>query len=157
MTGASPGTRPRASTTEGMSMKSTQHAGRMVGFALAMALAGSMGCAVPPDQEQGERPDEVATTQSAVSVCNQFGLPDPGTCSSCNADAAGHWFKTCVTIECNFAHIACDAPIVSCGACTYRFPGPSFTAWCTRADGTQVTQACTPPRLPPSPLPRLPW
>jgi hypothetical protein len=137
----------------------TRHAGRTVGFALAVTLAGLVGCGVPPAGDEGEQAREVATTRSAVSACNQLGIPDPGTCSSCYADAAGHWTKACVTADCTLAHFSCPGPIVSCGACQYRFPGPGFTQICTHADGSRSTESCTPPQLPPGPgvpVPRLP-
>jgi hypothetical protein len=135
-------------------MMTARNLGRVLGVVTAAALA---GCGAP---EPGE-PDpagEVATNQAAVSVCNQLGLPDPGTCSSCQKDAAGSWVQTCVTIECNFVQRSCAPPIVSCGACGYRFLS-GFVQTCTRADGTTVTQSCQPAYLPPpgpQPIPRLP-
>jgi hypothetical protein len=131
--------------------------GRALGFAVAAFSMASAGCGLPPDQTEGEPPADVETSQGAVSVCNQFGMPDPGTCSSCAQDSAGNWKQTCVTIECNLAQRSCTPPIVSCGSCGYRYL-VGYVQLCTRADGSQLWQSCTPPQLPQPPggFPRVP-
>lgn len=99
-----------------------------------------------PD-DAGASGDVAAQSQAA---CELAGGGTPGACSSCAYDAgAGKWTQTCITIECLPVTRECAAPIVSCGACTLGGFPLSFRQRCTRADGSELWQRCTPPRLPP--------
>lgn len=116
-------------------------------LALAATVLFGASCGLAPDETAATPNDEVTAERRALSACNAFGIPDPGTCSACAADASGVWRQTCVSADCTLYKRTCTAPIVSCGACTYRVL-VGFVEVCTRADGSTVTRSCEPPRLP---------